>query len=141
MLFRSTTPVWSSVYNDSTVWPPREPTPRTGICEVIGTEGGAIVRWDVALDENNVYYELYYQKTPFDFSADPSLSNASHITLLAEVGDGYAENHGGAAVYPYQARVRGLDSGSTYYFVIRAYDDSQNRNEEKNTIVLSAVIK
>lgn len=130
-------PVWSSVYNDSTVWPPHEPTPRVGVREAIGIGGGALLRWDVALDENNVSYELYYQKIPFNFSSDPSLSQASHMTLLAGVGDGYAENHGGAMVYPYQARVQGLDRGATYYFVIRARDDSPNRNEERNMVVLS----
>lgn len=127
-------PVWSSVYNDSVTWPPHEPAPRVGIRQAESTDNGVIVRWDVALDQNEVRYTLYYQDEPFDFQNDPDLTNAQSVTLVPEIGDGYA-NGITSDVYPYQAEIKGLTSGDVYYFVIRAKDTSANHNEEKNTVV------
>lgn len=136
----NTPPVWSSVYNDSVEWPPHEPTPRVGIGEIEPTENGVIVRWDVALDRNDVKYTLYYQDKPFDFEADENLSEAQSIELIPEMGDGYID---GIApdIYPYQAKIDGLISGKTYYFVLRARDNSKNHNEEKNTTVKTCIPK
>lgn len=131
-------PVWSSVYNDSTAWPPHEPAPRVGIGQAEPVSGGVIVRWDVALDQNEVNYILYYQKEPFDFEKDPELKNAESLELIPEVGDGYV-NGVGPDVYPYQAKVEGLDAGKTYYFVIRARDGSEQQNEDDNTVTVKAV--
>lgn len=130
-------PVWSSTYNDSAYWPPHEPTPRVGIQEVQAIAGGVILRWDVALDKNPVTYVLYYQTEPFDFENDPSLSGATSLDLVPEIGDGYV-NGTGPNVYPYQAAITGLDPEITYYFLIRARDASEQRNEEQNTVVLTA---
>ncbi|MDD6394697.1 MAG: hypothetical protein PUB37_00705 [Firmicutes bacterium] len=127
-------PVWSSVYNNSSEWPPHEPEARVGIGQIEPVKGGVIVRWDVALDMNEVIYTLYYQDAPFDFENDPDLSKAQSVELTPEIGDGYS-NGPSAAVYPYQAEITGLASGETYYFVIRAKDTSANHNEEKNTAV------
>ena len=131
-------PVWSSVYNDSTAWPPHEPAPRVGIGQAEPVSEGVIVRWDVALDQNDVNYILYYQKEPFDFEKDPELKNAESLELIPEVGDGYV-NGVGPDVYPYQAKVEGLDAGKTYYFVIRARDGSEQQNEDDNTVTVKAV--
>lgn len=127
-------PAWSSVYNSSNTWPPKAPKPRVGIGEVEPVENGMIVRWDVALDKNAVDYTLYYQKTPFDFKSDPNLKNAQKAKLVPQIGKGY-EDGIGPNTYPYQATIKGLDSGEEYYFVIRAKDTSSKHNEEKNKVV------
>lgn len=131
-----TPPEWSSVHNGSVTWPREEPIPRVGIGQAEPIEDGMIVRWDVAMDRNDVVYTLYYQKEPFDFTEDPDLEKAEKLELVPEVGEGY--DYGAQPdTYPYQAAVTGLDSGDTYYFTIRARDCSAERNEEKNTIVLT----
>ena len=135
-----TPPEWSSVYNASSTWPAEAPTPRVGIGEVEAIEGGVIVRWDVALDQSGVEYILYCQKEPFDFSADPYLTKAARATLVPEMGEGY-EDGINADTYPYQATITGLLPGETYYFVIRAKDNSANKNEEQNTVVLSVMLE
>ena len=129
-------PVWSSVYNASAAWPPNEPEPRVGIGQTEPIENGMIVRWDIALDRNDVTYTLYYQIDPFDFETDPDLKSAQNLELVPELGDGYADGIN-AEVYPYQAVIRDLDSGVQYYFIIRARDNSEN--EEKNTVTLTGV--
>ncbi len=133
-------PIWTSTYNASTAWPPEAPEPRVGIQKVEAIEGGAIVSWDVALDKNHVTYVLYYQTEPFDFKKDPHLKNAESLELVPEVGEGYADGVG-PNVYPYQATVEGLESKKKYYFLIRARDNSESKNEEDNTVVLDAKIK
>ena len=97
-----------------------------------------IVRWDVALDLHRVRYRLYYSSTPFNFTTDPQLRNATRVDLIPDPGNGYIEGVDGA--YPYEARVNGLEPGVTYYFVLRAHDLSPNRNEEMNTQVVTAVM-
>jgi len=126
----STPPAWSSVYNDSPVWPPKSVTPRVGIGEAEAVPQGVKVRWDVALDLHRVKYTLYYQEQPFDFAKDPNLTKAKRIALAPAVGDGYGT--GDAKAYPYEATVRGLKPGTKYHFVIRAKDSSKAGNEEKN---------
>ena len=135
-----TAPVWSSVYNDSTSWPPHAPTARVGVSEVVAGKGSAIVRWDLATDAAPVEYVLYYQQAKFDFEADPELSSATSVVLTPEVGDGYV-NGTSPSVYPYQATIDGLESGKTYYFLLRARDTSENHNEDDNTVVLNCKIK
>ena len=125
-------PAWSSVYNNSTVWPPHEPEPRIGICSAEATKGGAIVTWDVALDKTGVTYVLYYKDTPFDFEADPELNNSKKMILEPTVSDEYEQGQYDAI--PYRAEISGLESGKTYYMVIRAVDKSEEHNKEKNTV-------
>lgn len=129
-------PVWSSVYNDVSVWPPCEPEARVGIGQVEPIENGMIVRWDVAIDRSDVIYTLYYQKMPFDFEADPDLKNAEQVELTPEMGDGYGKKE---SAYPYQAAVTGMDGGEQYYFLIRARDCSEKQNEEKNIAVKTGI--
>lgn len=131
-------PEWSSVHNSSDTYPCEEPIPRVGIGQAEPVKNGIIVRWDVAMDKNDVVYTLYYQKKPFDFKADPDLKKAHKIELMPEMGAGYGYG-ADPDTYPYQAVIEGLDSGETYYFVIRAKDCSPNRNEEKNTIVVTGI--
>ena len=73
-----------------------------------------------------------------DFENDPDLTSAECKEIIPEVGDGY-ENGVGPDVYPNQTIIKGLDSGETYYFVIRARDKSENHNEEKNQTVISCI--
>ena len=40
---------------------------------------------------------------------------------------------------PYQAEVNGLESGKTYYMVIRAVDNSEAHNKEKNTVYQTVI--
>lgn len=125
-------PQWSSVYNNSTEWPPHEPEPRVGICAAVPTNGGAMVYWDVALDKTGVSYVLYYSDKPFDFAADPDLKKTKKILLAPSITPEYAQGQYDAL--PYQAEVTGLESGKEYYMVIRAVDNSENHNTEKNTV-------
>ena len=136
----TTAPKWSSTYNSSPTWPPDAPTPRVGIQEVQAEKGGVTIRWDIATDKNPVSYILYYQTAPFDFNADPDLTLAESMELSPELGDGY-ENGVGPNVYPNQATVSGLESGKTYYFLLRARDASENHNEDDNKIVKTCVPK
>ncbi len=129
-------PVWTSVYNDSTTWPPEAPDPRVGIQDIEAIEGGVIVRYDIAMDRNKVIYQLYYQDHPFDFENDPDLTEAECVVLEPEVGDGY--DHFGPDVYPNRSEVTGLEGGKKYYFVLRASDDSEQKNVEKNDVVMTA---
>ena len=129
-------PVWSSVYNDSPTWPPHEPAPRVGIGEVEPVEDGVTVRWDVALDENPVTYVLYYQTEAFDFESDPGLENAESLELVPEIGRGY-ENGVGPGIFPFETTISGLESGTEYYFVIRARDNTAAQNEDDNTVVMT----
>jgi hypothetical protein len=132
-------PVWTSTYNDHAYPSPAgPPTPRVGIQQVVAGTGSVTVRWDVALDLSRVRYALYYKTSPFDFSGDPNLISATRLVLSPSIGNGYV-NGVGPGVYPYEATVSGLTPGQTYYFVIRAFDDSPAANEEKNQNVLSAV--
>ena len=130
-------PHWASTYNDKGTWPPSMPTPRVGIQQAITGIGTITIRWDVALDYNKVNYALYYQTEPFDFISDPTLSKATKLILAPEIGDGYADG-AGADRYPYQETIKGLEAGKTYYLLIRAFDDSAAKNEEKNQVFLIA---
>lgn len=130
-------PIWSSVYNTYQRGQLAEPEPRVGIGQTEPIENGMIVRWDVAIDKNDVSYTLYYQKTPFDFEEDPDLEKAESVELVPEIGEGYGDTD--PAAYPYQAIVKGMDGGERYYYVIRAKDHSSNNNEEKNRVVKTGV--
>lgn len=130
-------PVWSSVYNNSSTWPVGEPEARVGIGQAEPIENGMLVRWDVAIDKNDVTYTLYYQKMPFDFESDPDLENAESVELTPCIGEGYGDAD--PTAYPYQAAVKGMDGGEQYYFVIRAKDHSANNNEEKNKVVKTGI--
>ena len=125
-------PMWSSVYNNSTEWPPHEPEPRVGICAAEPVNGGAVVYWDVALDQTGVTYVLYYRDKPFDFAADPELKDSQKMILAPSLTEAYAQGQYDA--FPYQAEVTGLESGKTYYMVIRAVDQSEAHNSEQNTV-------
>ena len=128
-------PVWSSVYNNSTEWPPHEPEPRVGICAALPAKGGATVYWDVALDKTGVSYVLFYSEKPFDFAADPELKKVKKILLSPTITPEYEQGQYDAL--PYQAEVDGLESGKEYYLVIRAFDKSENHNGERNTVYLT----
>jgi hypothetical protein len=130
-------PVWTSTWNDRAAWPAVAPTPRAGLQEVVPGPGRLTVRWDVALDLHRVGYALYLKTSPFDFAADPALATATRIVLEPSMGAGYADGPG-PAVYPFEATVRGLAPGTTYYLLLRAFDHSPSRHEETNTRVLQA---
>ena len=143
----TTPPHWSSVFNANyNEFPVTEPQTREGIQKVdVSGDGSVTISWDVALDMNKVRYVLYYQTTPFDFTADQTMPNATRVVLFPSVGAGYGDvwnqpNPSLAlqSVYPYEYQLRGLASGTTYHFVLRAVDSMEN--EEKNVKVLSATI-
>jgi hypothetical protein len=134
-----TPPVWSSTFNTNTnLVAPQPPTPRPGLQEMVGGAGSVTVRWDVALDLNPVRYALYLQTRPFDFAADPDLTQATRIVLTPEVGAGYTSGPG-PTTFPYEATVGGLTPGTGYYGVIRAFDTSPAANEEKNQVMQAAM--
>ncbi len=132
-------PVWSSVYNSSAEWPPHEPEPRVGICAAEAIEGGAVVYWDVALDKTGVSYVLCFQDKPIDFAADPELKDAEKMILTPEITEEYEQ--GVYDALPYKAKVSGLESGKTYYMVIRAVDQSEWHNKEYNTVYQTVTIQ
>ena len=134
-----TPPVWSSVYNHSTEWPPHETEPRVGICAAESIEGGARVFWDVALDKTGVVYVLYYQDKSLDFAADPDLNGAEKMILTPTVTEEYQQGQSDA--YPYSAEITGLESGKKYYMVIRAVDQSERHNTEMNTVYQTVIPK
>lgn len=138
-------PIWTSTFNDNLGGSvPGPATPRVGIQQVVNVAAGqVIVRWDVALDKNAVFYRLYYQTAPFDFSGDPNLSRATVLDLLpiSRVPQNYI-NGQAANVYAFEATVSGLQSGVRHYFCIRAYDDAPlGSNEEKNTVSRSIIVQ
>lgn len=141
----TTPPHWSSVFNANyNEFPVTEPQAREGIQKVeVNGDGNVTISWDVALDMNKVRYALYYQTTHFDFTTDPTMPNATRVVLSPSVGSGYTDvwnqpNPSLAlqSVYPYEYQLRGLASGTTYHFVLRAVDSMEN--EEKNVKVLTA---
>ena len=97
-----------------------------------------MLRWDVAIDKNKVKYIAYYQNKPFDFIKDPKLTGATKKVLMPSIGSGY-ENGSSANTYPYQCEIDGLIPGDTYYFVIRAMDNSLNENEDSNNVFLTGI--
>ena len=133
-------PVWSSVWNTNVdaAGLPAAPSPRVGLQAVTPGAGTATVRWDVALDFNPVSYALYYQTTPFDFIADPSLTRATRVVLVTTPPPEYASAFSQSTL-PFQDTVKDLASGTTYYFVLRSFDS--RGNEEQNTNALSATVR
>ena len=137
-------PQWTSTWNARAFEPTigaQEPEPRVGIQQVLPAPGGLTVRWDVALDLHRVSYALYYQSVPFDFAADPRLTRATRRVLSSAMPTGYARGVG-ADVYPFEDTVRPLTAGTTYYLLIRAFDNipgSSARNEDGNTVVKMGV--
>ncbi len=134
----NTPPLWSSTYNGSQTWPPDAPTPRIGVQQAVPQSKSVMLRWDVALDKNNVKYVAYYQTKSFDFQNDPKLTNATKRVLIPNLGNSY-ENGVSTNIFPYQFEIDNLTSGQTYYFVIRAVDNSLNKNEDDNKVFLTAV--
>lgn len=136
-------PRWSSTFN-ATFDPPAPPAPRVGIQKAVSPAPGTVtVSWDMALDMNRVSYILYYRTTPFDFDADLTLSSAVSRPLTPAVGAGYDAVWSSASpdlalesVYPHQATINGLQTGTTYYFLLRARDSKGN--EDDNRVVLTA---
>lgn len=131
-------PVWTSTYNGNNRGypvPPDPPTPRVGIQEITAGPRRLTVRWDVALDLHRVRYAAYIQDHPFDFAADPMLARAVRQVLTPRMGRGYFEGVG-PGLFPYEADLTGLAAGRTYHVVIRAFDESSRRNEERNQRVL-----
>jgi len=130
-------PVWNSTYNDHDVTPAVPATPRVGIQKASGGAGSITVWWDVALDMNRVSYVLYTQPQPFDFTGDPSLSQATAHLLTPSVPADYVTGVGPDR-YPYQATVGGFPPGQAEYLLIRAVDQSPSANQDGNTVVLTA---
>ena len=79
---------------------------------------------------------LYYQTEAFDFESDPGLENAESLELVPEIGRGY-ENGVGPGIFPFETTISGLESGTEYYFVIRARDNTAAQNEDDNTVVMT----
>ena len=139
---------WSSTYNanpGSATTVASAPAPRVGVQAVTVAGTSVTLSWDVALAVTRVGYTLYYQTTPFNFSADPHLSAATHIALTPTAGAGYSQAWNNAtpdaalqSVYPYEQTISNLATGNTYYFVVRAHDSAGN--EEQNQTVLSATL-
>lgn len=139
----ATAPAWSSVFNiHYNEYPTSAPDVRPGIQKIDLNGNIVTISWDVALDMNRVGYALYYQTTPFNFALSQPLANATRAVLTPSVGSGYdlvwQNTDPGLAlqnVYPYKCSLTlpGLQTGTTYYLVLRAFDTKGN--EETNQVV------
>lgn len=132
----TTAPGWSSTYNvNAHPWPTPAgpPVPRIGIQDVEPGPDCVTVRWDVALDLNRVGYVLYYKPGAFDFAGDPGLTAATRVAVVPQLSTDY----GVFAGHPYQATVTGLQTGTSYSFLVRAVDEAGN--EDGNQVALTAV--
>jgi hypothetical protein len=132
-------PVWSSVWNTrvDAAGLPAPPSPRVGLQKVTPGQGQVTVQWDVALDLNHVSYALYYSRAPLELDADPTLTGATRVVLTPRPPAAYGSAFSAASL-PFEATVTNLESGATYYFVLRAFDTQGN--EEKNTVSLSTTL-
>jgi hypothetical protein len=123
-------PVWSSTYNDNS-WPPAPPTViRVGIQQAVVSSTTISIYWDVAYDLNGVSYALYYSKTPFNFK-NSLTSQGTRVVMTPTQPSNYLAT---ATTYPYEYQLTGLSPSTTYYLVVRAFDNSPNSNEEANTV-------
>ena len=137
----SQVPVWTSTYNDHQPGypnPPAEATARPGVRQVIAGSRMLTARWDVAIDKNPIGYAVYYKAGTFDFAGDPLLRTATRIEVAPQMPINYPGS-GGAAIVANEATIGGLAAGQTYSLVVRAFDRSAARNEERNQIVLTGV--
>ena len=117
-------------------FPPKRPFPRVGIQKLLSLAFGKIrVSWDVALDMNQVYYDIYTQTSPFLWrSYGVDTSNSKKIRLKVEsMEKGY--EIGEEDALPYTDVISGFDMNTTYWFLIRAKDEYGN--QEKNNFALS----
>lgn len=138
----TTAPAWSSVFNTHyNEYPTSAPDARPGIQKINLNGDTVTISWDVALDMNRVSYALYYQTAPFDFTLSQPLANATRAVLTPSVGTGYdlvwQNPDPGLAlqnVYPYESSLTlpGLQTGTTYYLLLRAFDSKGN--EEANEV-------
>jgi hypothetical protein len=87
---------------------------------------------------SRVGYAAYYQTAPFDFAADPKLSQAVRVVLSPRVPAAYTSGVG-PKIYPNEATITGLVPGTRYNVVIRAFDAAPAANEETNRIVLGGI--
>jgi hypothetical protein len=132
-------PTWTSTFDDRSGSGMQPATPRVGIQRATAVPTGKVtVAWDSALDKNRVHYLLYWQRRPFDFAADPGLTQASHTLLVPRVPADYAAAGTGPGRYPNEASIDGFARGVTWYLLIRAEDDSPAHHQDRNTVVLTA---
>lgn len=132
-------PVWSSTFNDrpcSQDDADALPTPRIGIRAIFPRVAALVVEWDVALDQSGVEYTAYYQTKPFDFNLADPLGGAMSQRLTPSVPADYRADK---TSFPFEDEISGLESGRTYYVLIRARDLSVGGVEDTNTVVLEAV--
>lgn len=128
-------PTWASTQSSFT-FPPKRPFPRVGVQKLVSLAFGKIgVSWDVALDMNQVYYDIYSQTSPFVWKFDGvDTSNSRKIRLKVEAMEkGYEIGEGDAL--PYTDVISGFYVNTTYWFLIRAKDEFGN--QEKNNFALS----
>jgi hypothetical protein len=92
----------------------------------------------VAIDKNPIGYAVYYKAGTFDLAGDPLLRTATRVEVAPQMPINYPGS-GGAAIVANEATIGGLVAGQTYSIVVRAFDVSAARNEERNQIVLTGV--
>ncbi len=135
-------PVWTSTFNDHLNGgypnPPSEATARPGVRAVAAGSRTLTAMWDVAIDKYPVHYAIYYKAGAFDFAGDPNLSTATRVEVAPQMPGNYP-GFGGASIYANQATIGGLTPGQSYSIVVRAFDQSPARNEEKNQVVMTGV--
>ena len=135
-------PVWTSTFNDHLNGgypnPPSEATPRPGVRAVAAGSRSLTAMWDVAIDKYPVGYAIYYTAGAFNFASDPNLATATRVEVAPQMPTNYP-GFGGASIYANQATIGGLTAGQSYSIVVRAFDESPARNEEKNQVVLTGV--
>ena len=133
-------PRWSSTVNNkdcADADPDALPTPRPGLQAVVPISRGVQVFWDVALAENGVKYVLYYKTSPFNFTAPEPLQGAS-VVRINPIPLSSNPVAGTIPPFPLSATINDLSPDQTYFFLLRAREDSDGFPEEANRNVIAA---
>lgn len=120
------TPLFGKIYDGA----------RVGIQKVVVRGSDVFVQWDVAHSmARPITYFLYIKEgVPFDFSSDlESQSRCMELPMGPPPSD-YAGSGDRTDRYPYEAKVDGLQSGKTYYLLLRARNASGQYDDNTNTI-------
>lgn len=134
-------PRWSSTANDKDCADPDPsalPTPRAGLQAVVPISRGVQLFWDVALAENGVKYILYYKTSPFNFTAPEPLQGASVVRINPVPLSNDPAAGAITPPFPLSATINNLSPDQTYFFLLRAREDSDDFPEETNRNVISA---
>lgn len=129
-------PVWGSTKPPS-VWGEPYEMPRIGLQSAAVQNGTLTVRWDVAhAAARPIRYSLYVKEgQPFDYSADLKTQSTLYVdSLPLDEPEDYKTTTDAAQRFPYKASIRGIETGKTYYVLIRASDAKGHYEENEHAL-------